>query len=264
VTAVPSLTPRLVCTDPRPYAHWRLHGRCNLRCPYCFYDKIWHVIDRDCALFPLDVWKRFWDGLYRDHGSFQISLTGGEPFMYRDLGPLLAHLAKRHTVDVCTNLTWNVADWAPRLDPAAIGIHAAFHPYAALIDDFVRKLSYMRDRGFAVMASFVGYPPAFERLAEYGAALEKAGLPWMCRPLTGWYQGKRYPDAYTPAEAGLVKSLQRIPTEVLSGLRFYSEELLVGLTEQGRTCLRIDADGTVRRWSRQKEVLGRVGEPLAA
>lgn len=265
MTTAADLYPVLKCEDRRPYAHWRIHGVCNLRCPYCFFDRMWPEIHEDGQYrnFPVSVWEKFWDRMHARHGSFQINITGGEPFMYKDMREIIALLSPRHTVDFCTNLTWNVRDWAPRMDPAKVGIHASFHPYFHALDGFVEKLLFVRDRGFPTLASILAYPTLLAELEGWAARFEREGLDWLVRPYIGEYEGRRYPASYTDDEARLIKSLVRLSSDDCARLRLYSPPLLVRLNEAGQRCFRIDADGVVRNYDKQSNVVGWVGEAVA-
>ena len=75
--------------------------RCQFRCSHCFHgDRLaWrdaYTLDEAISLVEL---------MKRDYGTSGVNLLGGEPFLFTQLGPLLAH-AKRtvgmHT-EICTN-----------------------------------------------------------------------------------------------------------------------------------------------------------------
>ncbi len=81
--------------------HLHLLDRCNLRCDHCYLD----AGGDGCRSLPLDVVLRCL-GETESLGIRTVFLSGGEPFLYRDLDAVLASLPCRpfHAA-VCTNGT---------------------------------------------------------------------------------------------------------------------------------------------------------------
>ncbi len=82
-------------------ALWAVTGKCNMQCRHCYmgapegqselpFSALTHIVDALC-----------------DGGATDVQLTGGEPFMRRDLFDLLALLGERGitTTDIFTNAT---------------------------------------------------------------------------------------------------------------------------------------------------------------
>ncbi len=64
------------------YFTWKLHYRCNFRCPYCPY------FDRRISEGSLS--KEDWVN------SWNIKITGGEPFLYPSFVELITELPPEH------------------------------------------------------------------------------------------------------------------------------------------------------------------------
>ncbi len=76
-----------------------LTDRCNFRCEYCKLPEL----DRD--EMPTEDWLRAIDEL-ADAGMMRVSLMGGEPLVYKDVGEIIDHLKARGV-----NVAMNTNGW---------------------------------------------------------------------------------------------------------------------------------------------------------
>ena len=80
------------------HIHWEITNKCNFNCIQCYQqnDKVRdNLSDRDL----MNIAKKIVDA-----GVFQVSVSGGEPFLVRNIVEILTYL-KENNVDlvVCSN-----------------------------------------------------------------------------------------------------------------------------------------------------------------
>ncbi|MBT8235824.1 MAG: GTP 3',8-cyclase MoaA [Bacteroidia bacterium] len=88
------------------YLRLAVTDRCNLRCAYCMPEHGALFAKRD-ALLSLEELKRV-SSIMVDMGISKIRITGGEPFVRKDIMPLLAHLSELkglEEISITTNAT---------------------------------------------------------------------------------------------------------------------------------------------------------------
>jgi MoaA/NifB/PqqE/SkfB family radical SAM enzyme len=154
---------------------------CNYRCPYC-------ALPAPVPHRPVKEWLRAWERVHRLYGRSTIYMSGGEPSVYPGFYDLVRGLAGMHKVDVCTNLSWDVARLLPELSPEQITISATFHPTQVESAEFLAKAERVKDylpKRWPPKGSvyFVAHPGQMGRMAEYAAAMEERGLVLVPLPL---------------------------------------------------------------------------------
>ena len=88
------------------YLRLAVTDRCNLRCAYCMPEHGALFAKKD-ALLSLDELKRV-SSIMVDMGISKIRITGGEPFVRKDIMSLLAHLSELkglEEISITTNAT---------------------------------------------------------------------------------------------------------------------------------------------------------------
>lgn len=183
---------------------WNIHLACNYRCPYC-----WSVnggaehAGGGVQLTP-DGWAAHWDRFNDRYGRAEIYIGGGEPFLYPGFAEIAARLSERNVVGVITNLHWDPALAARRLDPARVAFSASYHAAAAgPAEAFAEKICRLRRAGFNTTASIVAYPPDLPELPGRVDAFMARGIFPVVQPFRGAWRGGQYPGAYTRAERRL-------------------------------------------------------------
>lgn len=188
-----------------PAFTWDLLYLCNYRCSYCWFEQAgsWNDLAKRYPLAPAERWTEVWDRLHAKYGRCRIDVLGGEPFVYPSAIDLFTRLSAKHFVWINTNLSlnWkNLERLAAEADPESLHIHASLHPEFADVEDFFKKTAFLRDRGFPPTVCAVSYPPLVPRLEEFRRRLDEQGLPLTTLVFRGTYEGKRYPESFTPAE----------------------------------------------------------------
>ncbi len=240
---------------------WDIIHACNYRCPYCFFLPSWAAHpdenNRRHLACSREEWLGFWERCHEQAGAFQIEVAGGEPCCHPDLIPLLRGVSRRHRLRVVTNLSLDVETVIGVLDPAAVSWSVSFHPTQTSLEALLPKLRRLAAAGFATTASIVAYPESFGALEGWRARIAAAGIPCFLNPFQGTWNGRRYPQSYTPAEADV---LGRTALSEAADLRMGRRSPRGLPCAAGRRYLRLWPDGSIYRCCAATELgLGPVG-----
>lgn len=170
--------------------HWQVCLTCNFRCEYCFHGK-----NQSNAFAGIQDTQKIIDGFNRLGLNCQINISGGEPFSYRNFVGLCKQLTERHHISVNTNLSYpNVYQFADEIDPAKViflncSVNIAERERLGLMDDYIAKLHYLKDKGFASHVTYVMYPTFIKRFEQDYAFFKSHGI--ILRPKV--FRGHFYP-----------------------------------------------------------------------
>lgn len=193
--------------SPGFFFTWDVHYKCNYNCTYCFLHSEPETTGIKANYLGLQKWVEIWEGIYKKYGPAQISITGGEPFIYPDFIDLIAALQKWHTFEFSTNLSWDVDEFVRKVKPERVRINSSFHPEFINIRDFINKLLLLRKNNFQASVTVVAYPPFLKDIEGYKNVFDQEGLSLIIFPYRGPYQDKKYPEAYTDDEKDTLKKL---------------------------------------------------------
>lgn len=229
---------------------WNLNQLCNYRCTYCFFSP--EVLGREhigVGRYSIDHICKSFDDTGRE---WLILISGGEPFLYKELIPLVKLLTRSHHIQLTSNFSRpDVYQFADEIDPSRVMIMgASYHPVERenrkSVQDFVDKYVYFRERGFLIAATYVADPPLLSRMRDDFERLRTAGVDNITTlTFRGVYEGKQYPQAYTEEELELIVELavdRELETEISRGLHY-----------QGRPCnagfkyFQMNPDGSLHR-----------------
>jgi MoaA/NifB/PqqE/SkfB family radical SAM enzyme len=185
---------------------WNITTACNYRCSYCtqpFLENRKRLL-KDAPAFV--------EAFGRLPGTWEVKISGGEPFTHPALDEIAAGLRRRdHLVSVVTNLSADRDRLAAFIDSAADSLRvfsASFHAeYAgrnpAELEAFVEKCRWTSTR-LNPEASFnvtcVATRENLPRLTEYGSAFAAAGVAFKVQP----EKRDREVAEYTEEERGLL------------------------------------------------------------
>ncbi len=179
---------------------WDLHYSCNYRCPYCWFSGKWHDLARQNINLPIDNLLKAWRGVYEKYGSAHIEIIGGEPFIYPNFTELIKQLSSIHTVGITTNLSVEMEDFVKEVDSLKVKIVPTFHPLFADFDKFVKKASLLEEKGMIHMVNYLAYPPQIKFISYYKKKFSGHNIELSVMTFWGKYNGKDYPQSYTPQE----------------------------------------------------------------
>jgi MoaA/NifB/PqqE/SkfB family radical SAM enzyme len=250
---------------------WMVMGRCNYRCPYCVYGLV--EFDRRKVSYFYDAaqWIARWKRMYEKYGEGNIILTGGEPTLYPGFDDMVLELNRWYWVAFDTNLSWDkekLAAFLKRARPDKVRFEISFHPTETEIEPFLEKAQMVKDAGFGYINRLVAYPSRLAELSRYRDLFDRRGLTFVVNPFQGEFEGKRYPESYTPQDRAAISGA----TVAIEGERSnashkeFVSQILARESPKGRSCrsgyqhVRVEDDGTVYRcgeYSTQKwEPLG--------
>jgi len=193
---------KFIRTSPpyRVFATWNIHYGCNYKCTYCHAPKPGNPGVRDARYISVMEWVKIWEELYDRYGTWEIHISGGEPFTYPNFMQILIELSKIHFLSVVTNLSFDVEYFVKSLTPDRVQIESSFHPEFVDIDTFVRKLKILKENGFEPTVNFVPWPPFLKMMKEVKEKVESIGCILSLQPFIGVYEGREYPRGYTDEE----------------------------------------------------------------
>ena len=192
-------------------ADWQLLYTCNYRCPYCFIPPV-NLGETLTVYAEPETWKLALDqtGL-----TWLLHITGGEPTIYPRFAELCQLLTATHFLSLNSNLTHSsVVAVANQVNPSRISfINAALHPEERQrkkgLAKFLEHAQLLIERSFPVFISVVATPEVLSRVDDIIALTAPIGLPPIPKLLRGGYNGKIYPQAYSPTERLAFKEFAR-------------------------------------------------------
>ena len=192
-----------ICSPYKVHWNWDISFKCNYKCSYC------EVVRRDekfnTQIADIDKWREVWDRIFDNYWCTHVRFSGGEPTIYPNFLSFLDMLLEKHTVDITTNLSFDLNKFLDKVKPGGLSISASFHPEFTDFETFFEKLKYLHFHGFPSTLSYVGYPPHLDKIPEYKKRLEDLHMYFKIIPFIGNYNGKRYPEAYDARERRLLE-----------------------------------------------------------
>jgi MoaA/NifB/PqqE/SkfB family radical SAM enzyme len=231
---------------------WYINTACNYRCSYCKPEQL------TVRQAPAERWVEAWDDIHRRYGECHISFSGGEPFVYPGFMDILAGVTRHHTVEVITNLSFDVRPLVETVDLRRLRLGASFHPECVGLDEFLGRMKQLQPRDFEKWVTFVAYPPQLDRILEYQKRVQDAGIRFSILPYNGEWQGRTYPQGYTEEEKKVILEACGDDEPNLRSFAWGNGKKEEGgeataVSTKGRPCLmghsyaRIYPDGTAKR-----------------
>lgn len=259
---------------------WVINTLCNFNCEYC--------IVRSNKEHP-DVGRvknGKLIGFFNNTGlTWAIHLTGGEPFLYPNFIDLCEGLSQEHFISINTNLSQeNIFRFGETINPKRVifincGLHIVERENKGLVEDFIKKIVFLKSKGFTLFVSYVMYPPLFKRFKRDFDFFKSKNIIICPKALRGRFFKKRYPRDYSQEEKRLFKKYSIKAEKLLKrlGPSNFSEGLLIDLSLDrkflegipnfhGKLCLagkkfvRIWPNGVITRCGR-KRILGNIFDP---
>lgn len=250
--------------------NWEIMLPCNYRCTYC-------VVHNESASFlvqGVEEWRKIWTRMFKLYGCSQVRFAGGEPTIYPNFIDIVGMILEMHTVDITTNLSFDVDEWIKKVPSQGIAISGSFHPEHDTAENFLAKLLKLRDKGNQLIsASIVSWPPHLKHVDAARELFEKNNVLFKIIPFNGEFAGKRYPGAYTDDERRLLgmqieKTVDPLAKTLNKQWQDYAnakpdDKNFMGIPcHMGEMYAKIYSDGTVRRCCHTGvDILGHINDP---
>lgn len=227
-------SPARKAVEPHEYQMlWITNQLCNFQCVYCSADP--DLFLKGCPTTKREVARQESPEVgkysaehiakcFDDSGKiWRIHLMGGgETFLYPQFLELAKALTQKHYIAITTNLsTPNVYQFADVIWPdRVLHITASLHVMEREkrkngVEEFIRKMLYLQNKGFNVSVHHVTYPPLFPRLLKDVHYFKAQGIEnFYLRPFQGVYGERLYPESYTNEEKALINSCTMDAREV--------------------------------------------------
>lgn len=179
--------------------HWHISHFCNFECPYCFGGKKQKDIFRGVQDIPKII-----EGFNRFGLICQINISGGEPFLCKNFIELCQRLTEKHRICVNTNLSHkDVYRFAEVIDPHRVrylncSVHIDIREKLNLVDDFIEKFKFLKEKGFYAYATYVMYPPLLKRFDGDYAFFKSQGIILRQKIFRGTFNRFNLPDSWMP------------------------------------------------------------------
>jgi MoaA/NifB/PqqE/SkfB family radical SAM enzyme len=149
-------------------------------------------------------------------GDWLIYITGGEPFLEKNIIEICQAVTQRHYLSINTNLSLNnVYDFADKINPERIiNISAAVHitereKRDLNLKSYIEKICYLQNKGFKITATYVVTPDLLNRVKQDLEYLKSSGVQKSrIKIFRGIYNRKYYPNAFTNEEKEIIKSME--------------------------------------------------------
>lgn len=185
--------------------NWDIVWSCNYRCSYCFFAKRWERSAEKNRFPSLGQIFAAWDRIYKLYGSCHVHIAGGEPFIYPRFMELLGHLGAHHTLEMSSNMSFDVDDFMRRIPPDKIKIDPSFHIEFSNKEKYIEKCVRLKSNGYAIGVTIVAYPKYLTRYVDIKKEFESNGIGVNLVPFRGKIEDKEYPDNYTEEEKRILK-----------------------------------------------------------
>lgn len=185
------------------FLNWEIHHICNYKCSYCPASKHEEFIKE--IYLPIKKLAAHWECIYKKYGSTHIQISGGEPSIYPDFFGFLQNLSCIHTVEIITNLSFDLNMIINKISNKRLRIGASFHPEFASFNEFMAKVKEIRDANFEVWVNYVAYPELMQKMEYYKNEFSAAGIRFTIIPYSGKYKNRIYPKDYSEEELSFLK-----------------------------------------------------------
>jgi hypothetical protein len=193
---------------------------CPYGCSYCI-NRFGGMSGLRQRILPGRVWSSFFRRLKT---SIPITLQGGEPGSHPDFIQIVKETLDFHSVDILSNLTFDLDAFIGEIDPEKMNreapyapIRASYHPEQFDLEVIVHRLLKLQGAGFRVGLYGVNHPDQVEKNLEAKKVCDKLGIDFRYKPFLGWYEGRLHGDYFMPQAVGgkVIGSADCAPSEVL-------------------------------------------------
>ncbi|MEW6489707.1 MAG: radical SAM protein [Thermodesulfobacteriota bacterium] len=182
---------------------------CNLRCSFCI-NRFGSAEPPRARPMAGSEWVRGLDRLVT-RPDLPVTLQGGEPSLHPDFIDILNGLRPDLPIDILTNLTFDVEEFARRVRPERLrrqapyaSIRVSYHPETMELAPLVERVLFLQDAGFSVGIWGVMHPLQEAAVLAAQAHCAARGIDFRTKDFLGEYDDRfygtlRYPQACSGA-----------------------------------------------------------------
>ncbi len=183
--------------------------RCTYRCSYC--------INRINGLKPsrelgAQDWIRGLNRLAVDRSrKVPITLQGGEPGMHPGMPEIISGMRGDLYIDILTNLDYDMDRFTRAIPPERLqrdvpyaSIRVSYHPGFSDLEALLRRLGWLRDRGYSIGLFAVEHPDT--DIARIRQQAEAAGVDFRTKEFLGMHDGRLYGSYHYPEAVGAART----------------------------------------------------------
>lgn len=200
---------------------WQINNLCNFNCPYCGY---YTKDDPDVYKYSPEHIESCFN---KSGKTWHIIITGGEPFLHKNILEICERLTQKHYISLNTNLTSDkVIEFADRINPdKVLTINASIHYHVRIqrniMDDYIAKFVYLQKKNFKIIGSYVVFPDTLYTFESHLMELRDKGLKNLSSKIFhGQYESKNYPADYTQVEIDLITKYMSNEIEMSEYLKY--------------------------------------------
>lgn len=180
---------------------------CNLNCSYCI-NSFGNSRLPGRSLISGRDWV---EGLNRINCAkdLPVTLQGGEPSLHPDFIWIINNLKKSLSIDILTNLCFNVDEFIDKVDPARVrrdapyaNIRVSYHPISMDLGVLIKKVLKMQRAGFKIGVFGILHPSFKKTILAAGKRCANAGIDFRTKEFLGFYRGKMYGTYLHPFAVG--------------------------------------------------------------
>lgn len=132
-----------------------------------------------------EQWGKLWHRLYTKYGSMHLFVSGGEPSTYPEFYELVRLLTKEHSLEICTNLSWDVERLVNDIPAGILKIAPTFHPTFADFEEFFAKSVGVKEYLPNYQIYYVAHPGQIKQMPERSRLFKQEGINLIPLPLRG-------------------------------------------------------------------------------
>jgi MoaA/NifB/PqqE/SkfB family radical SAM enzyme len=215
----------------RPCGSWNIVGQCNYDCSYCVQKRE----TRKGIPTPAEIetFLSTWDAL---PGSWELKISGGEPFVLKQLPEVAARLRRRgHQVSILTNLSAPLERLEAFIEAAGTALRTfstSLHREMVSEEAFLEKVLWVKSRlrdlpRATLVVNAVLDPTQLDALLETQRVFEGAGVKFYPQMMRVGGRNYRYSEAEWEKVRRLVGN-RCTPQEVNQGYSFRGERCWAG------------------------------------
>ena len=193
---------------------WLFKAGCNYSCPYCPYRGIEagksfkHYGFDSSDQVSVKRWISAWRAVRDKFGQASIFITSsGEPLLDRSFLEIAPIISEWHVINFDTNLSLPMSEldrFLGRIRPERVEFSTTYHPTEADFEEFVGRVSRLKDGGCRYSCRMVAYPVFLDRLEKDLERFRERQISVHVIPFAGMYEGRHYPQGYTQNQKRLI------------------------------------------------------------